>query len=302
MNFKKSFGAALNVFKSQYIPVKDEDCRLTWGGAVAVPNKSNKGTYLAFDPSTNKLMSYPAGMTLPFPVYFINKSVEQIQKGDVIKHGTTYLRVNGVKDGKIHADSYTGYNRNVLPITDFLLGSATIPVAMNLFGAFGNGATNPFTAFGNMQSNPFGMILMSQMFSGSDEDEDIVDEFTNMDRHDLKLYQQKNSLGIRVVPSMEDEDLRNAIRKALGRKTSAEGDTDGMVKMMAMSSMFSGGTMNPIAMAMMMDKKGSDSDDLMLILLMQSLQGQQQPAAAVQEQPTVVAEAPQENDNTTPNE
>ena len=283
MSFKKSFGPALETFKSMYQPVKDENLRMVWGGAIAVPNKNNSGQYLAFDPTTDQLIAYPSAMTMNFPVYFLSKSINQIVKGDVIKQGSTYYRVRCIKDDKLYADSFYGCTRTILPIKDFIIGQSLIPVAINMFGCFGNGAVNPANIVSN---NPFanmfggnsmmGMLMMSKMFKDDSSDEEVVDEFTNMDRRELKLYQQHNSLGVKVFPSMSDEDLRNAIRRKLNRKTSDEGSMGDMMQTMMLSNMMSGqatGGMNPIAMMMFMND-GDNNDNLMMLLAMQQLQTQ----------------------------
>lgn len=283
MSFKKSFGPALETFKSMYQPVKDENLRMVWGGAIAVPNKNNSGQYLAFDPTTDQLIAYPSAMTMNFPVYFLSKSINQIVKGDVIKQGSTYYRVRCIKDDKLYTDSFYGCTRTILPIKDFIIGQSLIPVAINMFGCFGNGAVNPANIVNN---NPFanmfggnsimGMFMMSKMFKDDSSDEEVVDEFTNMDRRELKLYQQHNSLGVKVFPSMSDEDLRNAIRRKLNRKTSDEGSMGDMMQTMMFSNMMSGqatGGMNPIAMMMFMND-GDNNDNLMMLLAMQQLQTQ----------------------------
>ena len=283
MSFKKSFGPALETFKSMYQPVKDENLRMVWGGAIAVPNKNNSGQYLAFDPTTDQLIAYPSAMTMNFPVYFLSKSINQIVKGDVIKQGSTYYRVRCIKDDKLYTDSFYGCTRTILPIKDFIIGQSLIPVAINMFGCFGNGAVNPANIVSN---NPFanmfggnsmmGMLMMSKMFKDDSSDEEVVDEFTNMDRRELKLYQQHNSLGVKVFPSMSDEDLRNAIRRKRNRKTSDEGSMGDMMQTMMLSNMMSGqatGGMNPIAMMMFMND-GDNNDNLMMLLAMQQLQTQ----------------------------
>lgn len=283
MSFKKSFGPALETFKSMYQPVKDENLRMVWGGAIAVPNKNNSGQYLAFDPTTDQLIAYPSAMTMNFPVYFLSKSINQIVKGDVIKQGSTYYRVRCIKDDKLYTDSFYGCTRTILPIKDFIIGQSLIPVAINMFGCFGNGAVNPANIVSN---NPFanmfggnsmmGMLMMSKMFKDDSSDEEVADEFTNMDRRELKLYQQHNSLGVKVFPSMSDEDLRNAIRRKLNRKTSDEGSMGDMMQTMMLSNMMSGqatGGMNPIAMMMFMND-GDSNDNLMMLLAMQQLQTQ----------------------------
>lgn len=297
MNLKKSFGPMLDAIKGQYIPVKDEECRMTWGGAVAVPEKGCTGRYIAFN-ENDQLVAYPEAMMLPIPVMFLQKTVDQLQKGDVIKQGNSYMRVRFVKDGKIHADSYTGYTRNVLPISDFMLGRATVPVAVNLFGCFGNGMQNPMQALNSpfgQQGNWMNMLFLSQL---SGDTEEIEDEFTKMNRHELKLYQQKNGLGVRVVPSMSDDALRNAIRAKLGRNASKSVANDKLIETLALTSMMGGqqpGGMQPLAMlALTGGSEGLSTEELLCIMAMQQ-QGLQ-PTVAQQNvpQPEVLQTQPVE--------
>lgn len=295
-NLKSAFSAALSQFKNQFIPTKDANLRMTWGGAIAVPDSKNDGFYIVFE-ADGKIKRYPAAMTMKVPVFFINRSLDQIKPGDVIRQGYNYYNVQKVKGDKIATRSYTGFTSNILPIEDVLIGTTGIPVAINLFGAFGNGQTNPMANLGNAfgglfgnngasAANPFGnmmnMMLLSRfigdgecgLFGSDDSDKDLDDEFTSMDRRELKLYQQRNNLGVKVFPSMSDEDLRNAIRKKLGRKTSSDSFGGDTMSMLIMSQVLGGGQvngMNPLALMLLSDGNGGDKDDLMLLLMMSQM-------------------------------
>lgn len=297
-NFKKAFGVALNSFKSQYLPVKDNKLAMTWNGEIAVADKNNEGSYIAFG-KDGKARRYPEMMVMKLPIFFISRPVDQIKAGDVIKQNNGYYNVTAVKEGKISTRSYTGFGHTVIPVEDVILGNSLVPVAINLFGIFGNGQQNPFTAVqngGGMFGGMMGMMFMSQFFGGKDkdgDDEELQDEFTDMDRHGLKLYSQKNDLGIRVVPSMSDEDLRNAVREKLGRETSESFGGGDMASAMLMANLMNGGNnttaqgmfggMNPLVLMLLNDKKGSNQDDLMMLVMMSSmgnLQAMNTPATA----------------------
>jgi len=296
-NFKNIFGTVIDNFKSQYIPTKDNKLRLTWGGAVAVPDPKNEGSYIAFD-KNGKAFRYPEAMTMKMPVFFISRTVDQLKPGDIIKQGTSYYHVTGSKDGKIFTRGFSGFTHTVIPVEDVLIGGSYVPVAINLFGMFGNGQTNPVATATAATSNPGGifgnlfggalggnmggivpLMMMSKLFGGDKSEKtaapsEFHDEFCDMDRHELKLYQQKNGLGLRIVPSMEDEDIRNAIRKKLGMPTSESAfESDDMMQMI-MLSQFAGGNqvagMNPLAL-MMLSGQGGDSDSMMMLLVMQQL-------------------------------
>lgn len=289
-NLKKVFGEVLNQFKNQFIPTKDDTLRLTWGGAIAVPDKKNEGFYIAFD-KDGKIRRYPKSMTLKVPVMFLNKQINQVKPGDVVKHNGSYFNVIKVKEGKLVTRSYTGFIHSVLPIEDFLIGKSTIQVAINLYGVFGDGASNPTTLFGNFGNTGNGLVaamISTAFLSDKDsENEGVDDEFTEMSRRELKLYQQHNNLDIRVVPSMSDETLRNKIREKLGRKTSDEDDSKSL-NMLLMSQMLGAGNnaISPLAMAML----ANNGDDDMMSLLMMNQMGLLTPPA----QDPAPAEAPQE--------
>lgn len=322
-NFKNVFGNVVAQFKSQFIPTKDPDLRMTWGGAIAVPDSKNPGSYLVVD-KDGVLRRYPAAMTINLPVLFISRTVDKLQKGDVIKHNGSYLSIVKIKDGKIITNSYTGYTRSIIAIEDVITGNSVIPVAINLFGAFGDGSTNPMTSsnglfgglFGNQQggNNMFSMLMMSKLFGGSfdlfgsddsdDDDSPVNDKFSSMDRHELKLYKQKNHPDIKVFGSTTDEALRNEIRKREGLKTSESVFGGGGFDKLFMLSQLCGngsnpfgGQMSPIAM-MALAGNGDNSDDLVLMLMMNQmgmLKSQAPAPADPVAAPEVVATAPVEN-------
>lgn len=59
-----------------------------------------------------------------------------------------------------------------------------------------------------------------------EEDEDEGDEFAEMDRTALKAYIKDNELDITVKKSMTDDDIREAIREAMGGDDSEEEDDE----------------------------------------------------------------------------
>lgn len=60
---------------------------------------------------------------------------------------------------------------------------------------------------------------------GDDEDEDEGDEFDDMDRDALKKYVKKNKLDVQIKKSMDDDEVRDAIREALN-SSETESDED----------------------------------------------------------------------------
>jgi len=136
----------MDKFKSQFLPVVDENLTISMNGQVCVPIN---GEYVAID-NNGELVSYPKEFTMDMPVYLISKDVEAVQIGDVVRTGnSSYSKVVGIErgdDGKvanIKSISYSGTNRTVKPIKDFMLGQKTLKVVVNLFNGFEGTQINP---------------------------------------------------------------------------------------------------------------------------------------------------------------
>lgn len=168
---KNIFSSALAKFKEQYVPVVDNKIRMTMDGNIACPHA---GGFTAF--VNGELVSVPEELLLEVPVYRIQKPLEAVQVGDVIKTGTdkkyTYHKVVAVKDGNVITNTYGGtVNKKFTPIKDLLLGAKTVSVVVNLFGNVTGGQTpagglNPMMlmalADGDKKSKLLPLLLMNQ--------------------------------------------------------------------------------------------------------------------------------------------
>lgn len=134
------FDGILDSYTSQFMPVKEDGVRLSMSGILCVPVGDK---YVGCD-STNKLVKFPAGMTFPFPVFSIEKSIAAIVPGDIIKRDRSYAKVLGkTTDGRIRTLSFSGVTTTQAAVEDFLMGQATFRVLINMFNFDPNSGFNP---------------------------------------------------------------------------------------------------------------------------------------------------------------
>lgn len=157
-NSIKNIGERL---KANFMPTEAKDVRIATDGNICVATPDG---YVTID-NDFKLVSYPAELTLEFPVYVMPKPIDQLKVGDVIARDHSYAKVKSIKDDSITVVGFTGAGSKVYPIKDFLLGSTTVRVVVSLAGNIG-GQISPlmFMALSKDKKNdsilPF--LLMSQ--------------------------------------------------------------------------------------------------------------------------------------------
>lgn len=143
------FSETINSMKSQFIPTVDNKVKMTINGDIACPSG---GEYRAF--INGELTSVPEDILINIPLYRINKTLDQVRPGDIIKTTEkktmksgyvdpegkyTYRKVLEVKDGSIKTISFSGIKSTKTPVKDFFFGQKTVSVIVNLFGnMFGN--------------------------------------------------------------------------------------------------------------------------------------------------------------------
>lgn len=152
MNNLKSnamFSDLANKYKSQFIPEKETNVRMSLTGLLCAPVN---GEYVGID-AENKLTSFPIEMTIELPVFSISKMNSAIQVGDIVKdnRGNYAKVIKKNTDGTLKLLSFNGVTRNQKDIKDFVMGSATTRVLINMFN-FSNGE-NDF--------NPLMFMLMN---------------------------------------------------------------------------------------------------------------------------------------------
>ena len=211
-NNSSMFDGILDSYTSQFMPVKEEGVRLSMSGILCVPVGDK---YVGCD-ANNKLVKFPAGMTIPFPVFSIEKPVSAIVKGDIIKRDRSYAKVLDVTgDGRIRTLSFSGVTTTQAAIEDFLMQQATFRVLINMFNFDQNSGFNPLIyAMCTGEEIDFqGMMMLSMTPQGKNL-------FANSNINPMMLM-------------MLDKNRGN-------------GGSDTM-SMMMMASMFNGGGQNPFA-------------------------------------------------------
>jgi hypothetical protein len=186
MKSNKMMSNFMDKFKSQFLPVVDESLTISMNGQVCVPMN---GEYVAID-ANGELVSYPKEFTMDMPVYLISKDVEAAQVGDVVRTGnSSYSKVVEIErgaDGKvstIKSISYSGTNRTVKPIKDFMLGQKTLKVVVNLFNGFQGGQINPMFMMLADKDNSEGqdmLMMLIAMQSMNPSNKGIMNEINPM--------------------------------------------------------------------------------------------------------------------------
>ena len=133
-------------YKSQFVPVRDTKLGIyipTGDIAKAVKvdgSYANPSEYRVF--INGELTTVPASLvTTSIPVYRINKTLDQLREGDVIRTGDekkfTYRRVTRVDGSNIIADSFGGASGGkVTAIKDLFMDAKTVSVAVNMMSGF----------------------------------------------------------------------------------------------------------------------------------------------------------------------
>lgn len=158
-------------YKSQFVPVRDTKLGIyipTGDIAKAVKvdgSYSNPVEYRVF--INGELTTVPASLvTTSIPVYRINKTLDQLRAGDIIRTGDekkfTYRRVTRVDGNNIIADSFGGASGGkVTAIKDLFMDAKTVSVAVNMMSGF------------NLQGQ--GGVLQNPMLLAMLNDEDDTD-------------------------------------------------------------------------------------------------------------------------------
>ena len=161
-NSNAMFSGILVKYKSQFIPEREMNVRMSLSGLICVPVN---GEYVGID-ANNTLTSFPEEMTISIPVYSINKLNSAVQIGDIVKKGNTYAKVVSKNtDGSLKVLTYTGVTRNQKEIKDFIVNQATTRVLINMFN-FDNSENsfNPlFFAFANGDRIDVNSLMMLAM-------------------------------------------------------------------------------------------------------------------------------------------
>ena len=184
---KNSIKGFADRLKSMFMPVEAKDVRIATDGNICVATAQG---YVSID-ANNKLTSYPTELTLDLPVFIVSKPKEQLTVGDVIATERGYAKVVKIDGDKITAIGYTGSNKTIHTIKDFLFNQTMIRVVVSLAGNVG-GQINPMLLLAlsdkedknsllplmmmNQNGGAVGMNpMMLMMLSGKGGDVDVKD-------------------------------------------------------------------------------------------------------------------------------
>lgn len=160
MKDNSMFSGIMSKYTGQFIPEKEDKVRMSLNGLLCVPQD---GEYVGVQ--GEELMSFPAEMTLPIPVYSIVKANSAIVPGDIIKNGNSYSKVISINpDKSLKILSFTGFTHNKKPVTDFIMGAATTRVLINMFNFDEKSGFNPiFFAMANGDTLDVNSLMMLSM-------------------------------------------------------------------------------------------------------------------------------------------
>ena len=184
---KNSIKGFADRLKSMFMPVEAKDVRIATDGNICVATAQG---YVSID-ADNKLTSYPTELTLDLPIFIVSKPKEQLAVGDVIATERGYAKVVKIDGDKITAIGYTGSNKTIHTIKDFLFNQTMIRVVVSLAGNVG-GQINPMLLLAlsdkedknsllpllmmNQNGGAIGMNpMMLMMLSGKGGDFDVKD-------------------------------------------------------------------------------------------------------------------------------
>ena len=190
-------------YKSQFVPVRDTKLGIYIPtGDIAKVVKvdgsySNPEEYRVF--LNGELTTVPASLvTTSIPVYRINKPLDQLREGDVIRTGDekkfTYRRVTRVDGNNIIADSFGGASGGkVTAIKDLFMDAKTVSVAVNMMSGF------------NLQGQ--GGVLQNPMLLAMLNDEDTDSGLEAMIMMNMFGNQGGNTNSLLPLLLMKDGDV-----------------------------------------------------------------------------------------------
>lgn len=190
-------------YKSQFVPVRDTKLGIyipTGDIAKAVKvdgSYSNPEEYRVF--LNGELTTVPASLvTTSIPVYRINKPLDQLREGDIIRTGDekkfTYRRVTRVDGNNIIADSFGGASGGkVTAIKDLFMDAKTVSVAVNMMSGF------------NLQGQ--GGVLQNPMLLAMLNDEDTDSGLEAMIMMNMFGNQGGNTNNLLPLLLMKDGDI-----------------------------------------------------------------------------------------------
>lgn len=263
-------------YKSQFVPVRDTKLGIYIPtGAIAKAVKcdgsyGNPEEYRVF--IDGELTTVPAALvTTSIPVYRINKPLDQLKVGDIVRTGDekkfTYRLVTKIEDGKVYSNTYGGKeDTKVTAIKDLFVDTKTVSTVVNLMQGFNFGGQ------GGVLQNPMLLALLND-----DEGDNGLDTMIM-----LNLFGQQSGLA------------NNSMLPLLLMKG---GDFDAKTLMLMQMAQGQGAQANNLLPLLLMNDGGCDKD----MFLMMAMAGGNNPfanlfgaapAAPVVTAPEVVTDEP----------
>ena len=245
MKINNFINSMIAKYKSQFVPVRDTKLGIyipTGDIAKAVKTDgsySNPEEYRVF--LNGELTTVPASLvTTSIPVYRINKPLDQLREGDIIRTGDekkfTYRRVTRVDGNNIIADSFGGASGGkVTAIKDLFMDAKTVSVAVNMMSGF------------NLQGQ--GGVLQNPMLLAMLNDEDTDSGLEAMIMMNMFSNQGGNTNSLLPLLLMKDGDV----------------DAKTFMLMQAMQNQGNSQT-NPLLPFLL--AKGGDSDTFLMMAMM----------------------------------
>lgn len=234
-------------YKAQFVPVRDTKLGIYIPtGAIAKAVKQD-GSYS--DPSEyrvfidGELTNVPASLvTTSIPVYRINKPIDQLKVGDIVRTGDdkkfTYRLVTKIENGKVYSNTYGGKeDTKVTAIKDLFVDSKTVSTVVNLMQGFN------FNGQGGILQNPMLLALLN------DEDGDT-------------------GLDAMIMLSMFGQQSGSANNNLLPFLLMKDGDFDVKNLMFMQMMQGQGAQVNNLLPLLLMDKGMGDSKDMFLMMAM----------------------------------
>ena len=234
-------------YKSQFVPVRDTKLGIyipTGDIAKAVKvdgSYSNPVEYRVF--INGELTTVPASLvTTSIPVYRINKTLDQLREGDVIRTGDekkfTYRRVTRVDGNNIIADSFGGASGGkVTAIKDLFMDAKTVSVAVNMMSGFN------LQGQGGVLQNPMLLAMLN------DEDGD-------------------NGLDTMIMLNMFSQQSGAANNNLLPLLFMKGGDFDAKTLMLMQMAQGQGAQNNSLLPLLLMNDGGCDKDMFLMMAMM----------------------------------
>lgn len=152
-------------YKSQFVPVRDTKLGIyipTGDIAKAVKCDGSYGDPEEYRVFINgELTTVPAALvTTSIPVYRINKPIDQLKVGDIVRTGEgkkfTYRLVTKIENGKVYSNTYGGKeDTQVTAIKDLFVDTKTVSVVVNLMAGFNFGGQ------GGVLQNPMLLAMLN---------------------------------------------------------------------------------------------------------------------------------------------